>query len=370
MTEQQNNTIYFVLHRLDDASASATIICIAEALIAKGIEVHLIVLDGNSSKKPPENIPSKFFDIKTGPGFIDKALYIIRAYFLLSTYLAKSKCRNIFVWGSNLMLLLEAIRKSLLIPYKIIGVNDLCVAADMRGKNHYVKKFLRIFYKNMLTDIDAIICQTPESIEQLNKTFKIAEEHLYFISPMVRREFFEVRKNKKSTGQILFIADFVNRENPLDAIDILEHLENHSTILTMIGSGKLEITLKKKTIEHGIEERVVFLGQDADIKEAIDKADVLIVTARHENFRSIMAKSIARGLPAIAYDCHGGSSEIIIDEINGYLVETGNIEEFANKVNLALKNKWDYKRIFETSQKFHPDSLVEKYLDVIRKKLT
>ena len=47
----------------------------------------------------------------------------------------------------------------------------------------------------------------------------------------------------------------------------------------------------------------------------------------------------AKALPCVSFNCKEGPAETIDDGVNGYLVEEGNIAEFAEKLKLLMQDE-------------------------------
>ena len=372
MTSEPSKTIDFIIHDLDESDESTAVVLIANEVAAKGNNVRLLVLGDNKnpSYSINKNLTIRCFDVKRGSSALDGFLYWVRAYFLLSTFLAKNKSRNIFSWGTGITIFMEIIRITLMLPYKLVGVNNICISEYLLTKKWLVRKILIRIYRIVFKDLNYVITQTPDMKEELQFACKIPEKKITSIYPIISSKFFQEGKKNNQENKILFIGDFVKRTNPLFALEVFSKLEDESAILEMIGEGKLKNKLKEKAQKLGIENRVNFCSDDVDIKSKIAESNLLICTSNYENFSFSTAKAIAQSLPVVSYECRTGMSDIILDGENGYLIRPGEKELFIQKVNQALKNKWDYKNIFELSQKFSPDNLLKNYIEVIRRKLT
>ena len=99
--------------------------------------------------------------------------------------------------------------------------------------------------------------------------------------------------------------------------------------LKIAGIGKLEPELKELARCLGIENMVDFLGWRDDIYSLMKGAEVFALTSAYEGFPNVLLEALACGVPAIAFDCISGPSDIITHDFNGYLVEPDNVDEFA-----------------------------------------
>lgn len=88
--------------------------------------------------------------------------------------------------------------------------------------------------------------------------------------------------------------------------------------------------------EHGMEERIRFLGEVNNLADLLQTAQLLVHTStRPEPFGLVILEGMAAGLPVIASD-EGGPREIVQDGVTGLLVETGNVEKLARAITKLL----------------------------------
>ena len=62
------------------------------------------------------------------------------------------------------------------------------------------------------------------------------------------------------------------------------------------------------------------------------RADVMLLSSQYEGFPNVVLESHAFGVPVIAFDCPGGTKEIIEDGVNGLLIESGNVERLLESI--------------------------------------
>lgn len=78
------------------------------------------------------------------------------------------------------------------------------------------------------------------------------------------------------------------------------------SLLAIMGSGRLESSLKALAAELGIAERVCFLGQVPQGRRYFKAFDVFALTSDHEPFGMVLLEALAAGVPLIGSDCGGG----------------------------------------------------------------
>lgn len=117
-------------------------------------------------------------------------------------------------------------------------------------------------------------------------------------------------------------------------IEINEDLELH-----IYGQGELLGELTSLVRKLKISEKVYFNGYCSNIHEVINDAKIFVMTSDFEGMPNSLMEAMAMGLPVISTDCPaGGPRELIKNNYNGVLVETGDINELANKLNELLNS--------------------------------
>ncbi|MDR0365492.1 MAG: glycosyltransferase [Bifidobacteriaceae bacterium] len=133
----------------------------------------------------------------------------------------------------------------------------------------------------------------------------------------------------------LAVVSRLNEEKNLgDSIRALQQVRqvHPQAHLEIWGSGPEEASLKSLAQELDLAEAVHFAGYSKQAQQAFDTAAVSLLTSRWEGFSLTVMESMAHGAPCVAYNTKYGPAEMIIDGVNGYLVEPGNVEQLAERV--------------------------------------
>lgn len=78
------------------------------------------------------------------------------------------------------------------------------------------------------------------------------------------------------------------------------------SLLAIMGSGKLEASLKHLAAELGVADSVRFLGQVPHGRRYFKAFDQFALTSDHEPFGMVLIEAMAAGVPVICSDCGGG----------------------------------------------------------------
>jgi glycosyltransferase involved in cell wall biosynthesis len=135
--------------------------------------------------------------------------------------------------------------------------------------------------------------------------------------------------------------------------------------LKLIGTGPIEKDLKSRYTSSNIE----FLGYKnwSDLKRLIEGSRFLVMPSTwYENNPLSVIESLCLGTPVIGANI-GGIPELIDNEINGLLFESGNITDLQNKISYLWENSANYNSssIANVARiKFNSESYYEKLLKI------
>ena len=114
--------------------------------------------------------------------------------------------------------------------------------------------------------------------------------------------------------------------------------------IAVIGDGEMREELEKYVIELGIEDKVEFRGWIKDLKAIYEGLDIVVLTSLNEGTPVSLIEAMAAGRPVVTTNV-GGVKDIVEDGKSGYLVESGNVEEFTKKL-LELVRDPEKRRTF------------------------
>lgn len=126
-----------------------------------------------------------------------------------------------------------------------------------------------------------------------------------------------------------------------------------SARFTIVGDGPLRAQLAELCVSLGINEQVSFLGQlprDA-VREAMARADCLVLSSNYETFGVVLIEALACGLPVVATRC--GGPDDIVRASNGILVDVGDCGQLVSAM----------RQMAETHEKYPKEQLRREALE-------
>lgn len=132
---------------------------------------------------------------------------------------------------------------------------------------------------------------------------------------------------------------------------------------------KLDEIVRRKIQDYRLEEFLVFHGLKKDIERYYKESAILVMTSRREGLPMTLLEARGYGIPMVAFDIKTGPSEIIENDVNGYLVEPFDIDDMADKIcelieNPHLRNKFS-SMACNNIEKFALGNIIDKWNDVL-----
>lgn len=159
----------------------------------------------------------------------------------------------------------------------------------------------------------------------------------------------------KNYDLLIEIASVILKKNPQWSWDIF-------------GDGELRKELEEKIQSMGIE-RLTLKGNVNNIYELYSQYSFLVMTSRYEGFPMVLLEAMSNKLPCIAFDCQTGPSDIIIDHINGELIEEANknvmIETIQRLIEDSNNRQYLSGNTRLTLEKFATPNTIKKWKSII-----
>ena len=358
--------IAFIIGGLRGGGAEKVCVTLANGLAERGYKIDLVVLSLNGAIRDKELSP-KVNLVNLGVGH---ARYSALA---LWRYLRSSKPGTVLSFNRQISVVLGLVRKFTGLKFRLVSRNIIFLSiaeSSKKGLWHgFISKHLiRQFYA--LSDL--LIAQSHAMKDDLVSYLSLPEDRVEVIHNPVCQKVADFSKAKD--------LDAVEKKDYLLCVGRLEEQKafhyaisafsavapnNPDLRLKIVGKGSLEGQLKNQAHMLGVAERVDFEGYQTDMIPYYLRAKATLLTSLYEGFPNVLVESIALGTPVVAFDCPSGPSEIIVDGVNGFLIENQNTTKFVAALNKVLKLRRDVDEISKTAQRYSSKTILSEYERVL-----
>lgn len=360
--------IFFYIAHLGSGGSERICVNMTNELIRRGYEVHIITL--NLDKNAYSHLLSSECQLHSLG--VSRIRY---SMFPLMKLIRRLKPEQIVVFSHELLVWMNYLRKFHFIKTRIILRNQNNLEAAYTEKTEIspiVQRVLKATSK-VVRNTDAIIAQCESMKTQLIDSYGISEEKITVIynpvSREVKEETIKLRENHVRGHHIVTVGRLETQKNTEHLIrafyKVCKETRFSDSTLEIVGEGYERDKLQTIINELDLSEKITMNGIRKDIENVYAGADVVALSSTYEGMPNVLIEAIAGGIPVVSYDCPVGPREIIVDGINGFLVENQNIDALAEGIVKAFNKNWDAVKIQETATKFDVKGAVDTLEEVL-----
>jgi len=220
-----------------------------------------------------------------------------------------------------------------------------------------------------------MVCVSQKAVEVLGDTrnFKQTPVCIYNGAP------FKIPKNytNRSGLKLLHIGYFdENKNQETLAQCVAEVIKTGFDNIQLYLVGKEgDAGSYRKVVEMvnalGLQNHVFFLGFQDDIYPYLYDCDLLLMCSGFESFPMVILEAMSVGMPIISTRV-GGIEEQVSDGVNGYLINSGDVRSFVDRIWLFYKYPHKIKEMGQKSadifhDKFTLDKMIDRYREILTK---
>jgi glycosyltransferase involved in cell wall biosynthesis len=109
--------------------------------------------------------------------------------------------------------------------------------------------------------------------------------------------------------------------------------------LLVVGRGKHEKRFRAFIEQHQLQDSVELLPPTNNVPALFASCGLYALSSRFEGLPLVLIEAAACGLPAVAFNCPTGPSEIIEHKKSGLLVPNGEVKAFAEALQVLMSNE-------------------------------
>ena len=203
------------------------------------------------------------------------------------------------------------------------GTVSSMIRSDSSGR---LRRFL---YKHLYPRADRVICQSRSMAEDLHQLTGIDSDRLAILLNPIESSKLHFESTRAplppSHSQFrLFTAGRLSREKGYDLLlEAVSLLSTHNSTVTLdiAGQGPEESALHAQCNSLGLEGTVCFLGYQPSLASHFARADLFVLSSRHEGMPNVLLEAAAAGLPIVATPACGGLVDQLRDQPGVWLAK-------------------------------------------------
>jgi len=234
------------------------------------------------------------------------------------------------------------------VHYPVVSVVHHLRSRELRGDLQ--NRLYRLVERDYLGTVDGFVFNsrtTRSTVEELVGD-KMPSVTAYpgkdSVKGNIERSRIESRALEEGPLRILFVGSLIPRKELHTLIAALSKLPPDNWRLTVIGSLETDPAYSRRIARDiealGLGGRITLLGSMpmSDLVDYYSGSHILAVPSSYEGFGIVYLEGMGFGLPAIASTA-GAAHEIITDEKDGFLVDPGDVEALAARIDALCRDR-------------------------------
>lgn len=230
--------------------------------------------------------------------------------------------------------------------------------------------------KCMYQLVDAFVLLSESFKDSFAKRFKLIDtDKLYAISnPLAFETSIQEEDLKNKKKKVLIVTRFFEiQKNICSALRIWQKIERDgydAWELIIAGYGQDEEFIKNYAKELNIK-RVSFVGKVSGPQELYKEASIFMMTSNYEGFGMTLTEASQFGCIPIAFDNFTVLHDIIVNNKNGFIIQSKNEEQYKDVMTQLMDNTELRARIsknaIQESQCFSRSNICKQWLSLLKK---
>lgn len=218
------------------------------------------------------------------------------------------------------------------------------------NKQNPIKQVFSRWWSNSLLDhirrLDKMVLLTDSAMydwPELDNKIKISDPIPFLIdekSSLLCKRIISIGRfdYEKGNDLLLQVWKKVEKQMPDWQLDIYGNGNREPYLLQM---RQLEIDSS----------RCHLYGPIKDVKKEYLNSSVFVLPSRYEGFGLVLIEAMGCGVPVVSFDCENGPRSIITNGADGFLIPTFDIDAFADKLLLLMRDENLRRQMGEKAQK-------------------
>lgn len=166
--------------------------------------------------------------------------------------------------------------------------------------------------------------------------------------------------------RLINVGSFQTKKNQIFIIDIAKELLSRGIKfrIDLLGDGENRRLIEERIEKYNLQQNVYLQGNVNNVEDWLSNSHIYLHTAFYEPFGLVFLEAMASGLPCVSLDGKGNKM-IIEGGKNGFIIDSQDVNVFAEKIIHLYQNKEAYYNMSEYAKAFASNYSIEKKAGVM-----
>lgn len=343
---------------------------LSEQYLEEGIEVTIILTDGNSNDPDFSALPEGLKVIKLPRINLNHFIRPFLNAYLLLKHFRKIKPTAILAVRHDASVIAA-------LAWKLNGRKGRFVIRDINPitKTLNRNRVMVAMIKSAYQSASAVIANSDDVAAALSDKNWLPAERIHKIdNPVLTRSFY-----KKAQMEVKDTWLDASNSPLIITIGRLDKMKDQATLikafalvrkqadarLMLIGDGPERPNLRNLIKELGLEASVQLPGAMQNPYPILKRAEIFVLSSKYEGFGNVLVEALSLGKKIVSSDCTGGPAYILNAGEYGRLFPVGDHEALAREILLALAKQQDPEPLIRRSRDFSAEVIASAYGKVL-----
>jgi glycosyltransferase involved in cell wall biosynthesis len=221
------------------------------------------------------------------------------------------------------------------------------------GSSHIKRRIYVMLERAFSKVTDLLLSQSIEDVETAGKLGIVSRNGLpvyigngvdtnRFMRSVYKGMYKKVRADLGISDKavaIITIGRLTKEKGYYELLEALNTLKNRNWVALLVGPDDgIELDLKSKVSQYGLNDQVLFLGKRDDVAELLNASDIFVLASYREGVPRSVIEAQAMGLPAIVTDIRG-CREVVVDRETGIIIRPQRADLLAEAIGCLLDDE-------------------------------
>lgn len=250
-----------------------------------------------------------------------------------------------------------------------LQMKKLCKCVAWEHFNYYITPNAMVKCARRLAaeHADCVVVLGKNDLKSYRTHYRRAKNVTYIYNPIA----VDAGESSPLTRKRAIAVGRLNRQKGFDMLVeawALMEREVPDWSLDIFGQGPMEGELQRRIDELNLQ-NIRLRGFSEDIHREYMDSSLFFLSSRYEGFVLVLMEAMATGLPAVSFRCKEGPEETIADGVNGFLVEEGDVRQFADRALRLMKDEKLLRRFASETKRdlarFDTDAIMRQWTELL-----